>query len=297
MSAAQLAWLVTSLILSAQANETVLTQFSQQSQHSLLRHGFVLLTLHFYSCSGTNYQTNWVNTEYICCMYGRHRKYVFTQKWTSQNLHSNFSPTSLELRSNFAWPWIQLCVWTLVQLRSNSIKLCSSFDRTLLKVWLNFVQNLSSTIFSSTNHLTSAGSSENGENGGLSWRHKMGRWWANNSTLYLELRKASMRSLPGPITLSWSGEFGTKALDLFTKIGTWIHTATQKVRVWAFFLKQVSIALQGGNAASVLGSMGSAHSQCMQTWLLVSGLRWWLLLFIYFYLWFLINSCKNFLLL
>ena len=39
--------------------------------------------------------------------------------------------------------------------------------------------------------------------------------------------------------------------------------------------------------------MGSARSQCMQAWLLVSGLRWRLLFFIYRYLWFLINSYRD----
>ena len=49
--------------------------------------------------------------------------------------------------------------------------------------------------------------------------------------------------------------FGTEALDVFDHRdrGRQIHTATQEVRAQAFLLQQVFIALQRGNAASVLG--------------------------------------------
>ena len=50
----------------------------------------------------------------------------------------------------------------------------------------------------------------------------------------------------------------TEALDLFAEITRRVRTVTQEVRARAFLLQQVSVALQRGNAASVLGSMGSA---------------------------------------
>ena len=62
------------------------------------------------------------------------------------------------------------------------------------------------------------------------------------------------------VVVETSGAFGTEALDLFAEIarrGPQSHTRGQ-VRARAFLLQQVSVALQRGNAASVLGSMGSA---------------------------------------
>ena len=85
----------------------------------------------------------------------------------------------------------------------------------------------------------------------------------------VELRKSSKYEVLGqthhfiPVVVETSGAFGTKSLDLFAEIGRQTCTATQEVRAQAFLLQQVSIALQRGNAALVLGSMGSAHSQYM----------------------------------
>ena len=70
-----------------------------------------------------------------------------------------------------------------------------------------------------------------------------------------------------------SGAFGTEALDLFAEISRLIRTATQEIGARAFLLQQVSVALQCGNAASVLGSMSLARSQYMQACLLVLGPR------------------------
>ena len=61
-----------------------------------------------------------------------------------------------------------------------------------------------------------------------------------------------------PMVVETSGAFGTEALDLFAEIARRVHAVTQEVRAQAFLLQQVSVALQRGNAASVLGSMGSA---------------------------------------
>ena len=60
------------------------------------------------------------------------------------------------------------------------------------------------------------------------------------------------------VVVETSGAFGTEALDLFAEIARRVRTVTQEVRARAFLLQQVSVALQRGNAASVLGSMGSA---------------------------------------
>ena len=61
-----------------------------------------------------------------------------------------------------------------------------------------------------------------------------------------------------PVVVETSGAFGTEALDLFAEITRRVRTVTQEVRARAFLLQQVSVALQRGNAASVMGSMGSA---------------------------------------
>ena len=60
------------------------------------------------------------------------------------------------------------------------------------------------------------------------------------------------------VVVETSGAFGTEALDLFAEIARRVRKVTQEVRARAFLLQQVSVALQRGNAASVLGSMGSA---------------------------------------
>lgn len=61
-----------------------------------------------------------------------------------------------------------------------------------------------------------------------------------------------------PVVVKTSGAFGTDALDLFTEITRRVHAVTQEVRARAFLLQQVSVTLQCGNAASVLGTMSSA---------------------------------------
>ena len=61
-----------------------------------------------------------------------------------------------------------------------------------------------------------------------------------------------------PVVVKTSGAFGIEALDLFAEITRWVRAVTQEVRARALLLQQVSVALQHGNAASVLGSIGSA---------------------------------------
>ena len=61
-----------------------------------------------------------------------------------------------------------------------------------------------------------------------------------------------------PVVVDTSGAFGTEALDLFAEVARQVRAATQEVRARAFLLQQVSVALERGNAASVLGSIASA---------------------------------------
>ena len=61
-----------------------------------------------------------------------------------------------------------------------------------------------------------------------------------------------------PVVVETSGAFGTEALDLFAEIARRVRAATQEVRARAFLLQQVYVALERGNVASVLGSIGSA---------------------------------------
>lgn len=61
-----------------------------------------------------------------------------------------------------------------------------------------------------------------------------------------------------PVVVKTSEAFGTDALGLFAEITGRVGAVTQEVRAQAFLLQQVSVTLQHGNAASVLGTMGSA---------------------------------------
>ena len=74
-----------------------------------------------------------------------------------------------------------------------------------------------------------------------------------------------------------SGAYGTESLDLFAEIARRVRAVTQEVtqEARAFLFQQLSTVLKPGNAASVLGSMGSA-------WFLLLGPSWRLLWFIYF---------------
>ena len=58
------------------------------------------------------------------------------------------------------------------------------------------------------------------------------------------------------VAVETAGAMGTDALDFFADVGGRIRAVTQEAQARAFVIQQVSVALQRGNAAAVLGTMG-----------------------------------------
>ena len=57
-----------------------------------------------------------------------------------------------------------------------------------------------------------------------------------------------------PVAVETSGAFGPAALELFTDTAKCTRMVTQEVKSRAYLFQRVSLALQQGNAASVLGT-------------------------------------------
>ena len=53
-----------------------------------------------------------------------------------------------------------------------------------------------------------------------------------------------------------AGAMGTDVLDFFADIGSRVKAVSNEAESLLFILQQVSVALQRGNAASVLGTIG-----------------------------------------
>ena len=58
------------------------------------------------------------------------------------------------------------------------------------------------------------------------------------------------------VVVEMAGAMGSDALDFFADIGSRVRAVTNEAQSCAFILQQVSVALQRGNAASVLGTFG-----------------------------------------
>ena len=58
------------------------------------------------------------------------------------------------------------------------------------------------------------------------------------------------------VVVETAGAMGSDALDFFADIGSRVKAVTNEAQSRAFILQQVSVALQRGNAASVLGTFG-----------------------------------------
>ncbi len=58
-----------------------------------------------------------------------------------------------------------------------------------------------------------------------------------------------------PVATETSGIFGTHALKLIKKIGSKIITVTNEKRSTAYLIQRISIAIQKGNVASILGTI------------------------------------------
>ena len=58
-----------------------------------------------------------------------------------------------------------------------------------------------------------------------------------------------------PVATETSGVFGKLALDLFKKIGSKISEKTHEKRATSYFIQRISLAIQRGNVASILGTL------------------------------------------
>ena len=87
---------------------------------------------------------------------------------------------------------------------------------------------------------------------------------AGAATQAAELRKHNLcASLSGlyrlcPFAVETLGPFGEEARDLVKELGRRIHTLSGEPRSHSFLVQRISIAIQRGNAAAVLGSIPSS---------------------------------------
>ncbi len=58
------------------------------------------------------------------------------------------------------------------------------------------------------------------------------------------------------VVVETTGAMGTDALDFFVDVGGRVSAVSNEAQSRSFILQQVSVALQRGNAASVLGTIG-----------------------------------------
>ena len=58
-----------------------------------------------------------------------------------------------------------------------------------------------------------------------------------------------------PLTAETSGVFGSGAHEFFTNLGRWLIPVTGDLMSRCHMIQQISVALQRGNAASVLGTI------------------------------------------
>ena len=63
-----------------------------------------------------------------------------------------------------------------------------------------------------------------------------------------------------PIAIETLGAFGTDASDFIRKLGHKLQTVTQDTRSTMFLLQRLSVAVQRGNAACVLGTIAEDGS-------------------------------------
>ena len=57
-----------------------------------------------------------------------------------------------------------------------------------------------------------------------------------------------------PVAIETSGAFGSAALELFTDIARRIRFVTLEVNAQPYLIQRISVALQQGNAAAILGT-------------------------------------------
>ena len=72
-----------------------------------------------------------------------------------------------------------------------------------------------------------------------------------------------------PIAFETFGAIGEEGRSFFKDLGRRIAVTTKEPQSLQFLLQRLSIAVQRGNAASILGTLGS-----MERWGVVEGLEW-----------------------
>ena len=58
-----------------------------------------------------------------------------------------------------------------------------------------------------------------------------------------------------PLAVETSGAFGPGAREVFTDLGRWLICVTRDLMSRCHMIQQISVALQRGNAAAVLGTI------------------------------------------
>ena len=63
-----------------------------------------------------------------------------------------------------------------------------------------------------------------------------------------------------PVAVETCGTFGPQAGEFFRELGRRVRRATLEPNAYKYLVQRISVAVQRGNAASVLGSLGSQPS-------------------------------------
>ena len=58
-----------------------------------------------------------------------------------------------------------------------------------------------------------------------------------------------------PIAIETLGEFGSSVIDFFNVLGYRMRTVSQDTRASMFLMQRLSVAMQRGNAACILGTI------------------------------------------
>ena len=60
-----------------------------------------------------------------------------------------------------------------------------------------------------------------------------------------------------PVAVETCDSFGPKAQEFFQEVGRRVKRATQEKNAYHYIVQQIAVAIQRGNAASVLGTLGN----------------------------------------
>ena len=63
-----------------------------------------------------------------------------------------------------------------------------------------------------------------------------------------------------PVAIEMRGPFEPKAREFFWEVGRRVKRATQEEKAYEYVTQRIAVAVQRGNAASVLGTMGNQQN-------------------------------------